>query len=136
MIELDQPQYIGFESTEMTEQICARLTIDLTQIVSLEDTFEDLFGSPTATISATITSIQTNDATGNYTNVTYTIMSDKLLLTGEKKRKREGERGGGREEKERREGERRDVCLNVYEGLMHISTSVLFFVSRKCRFCY
>ena len=44
--------------------------------------------------------------------------------------------GGGREEKERREGERRDVCLNVYEGLMHISTSVLFFVSRKCRFCY
>ena len=37
--------------------------------------------------------------------MTYTIMSDKLLLTGEKKRKREGERGGGREEKERREGE-------------------------------
>ena len=68
--------------------------------------------------------------------MTYTIMSDKLLLTGEKKRKREGERGGGREEKERREGERRDVCLNVYEGLMYISTSVLFFVSRKCRFCY
>ena len=63
-----------------------------------------------------------------------TIMSDKLLLTGEKKRKREG--GREREEKERREGEGRDVCLNVYEGLMHISTSVLFFVSRKCRFCY
>ena len=67
MIELDQPQYIGFESTEMTEQICARLTVDLTQIVSLEDTFENLFGSPTATISAMITSMQTSDATGNYT---------------------------------------------------------------------
>ena len=65
MIELDQPQYIGFESTEMTEQICARLAVDLTQIVSLEDTFENLFGSPTATISATITSIQTNVAIGN-----------------------------------------------------------------------
>ena len=67
MIELDQPQYIGFESTEMTEQICARLTIDLTQIVSLENTFDNLFGSPTATISAMITSMQTSDATGNYT---------------------------------------------------------------------
>ena len=104
MIELDQPQYIGFESTEMTEQICARLTVDLTQIVSLEDTFEDLFGSPTATISATITSIA-SVAIGNYTNVTYTIMSDKLLLTGEKK-----EKEGGRE---------RDGCIEVPWPSLH-----------------
>ena len=114
MIELDQPQYIGFESTQITEQICARLAVDLTQIVSLEDTFEDLFGSPTAIISATITSTLTNDATGNYTNVTYTIMSDKLLLTGEKKRKREGERGeeGRRKRKEGRE--KGETCVLMF----------------------